>query len=624
MRITWRERLFLEPEWQNINNWPTVDAMLCVPKKDRKLFNRNLAIVSRFLQGESQKQLAVEHGLDPSRVSQLLQRVLGGEENEPPLLSQGLFPKRCPSKIIRRAPLSKVDDPRGARGAFSHLLSAVPGLKEYLDKKIAGFVQRKPEGQNLNPQTFHQAFISHLKKHNWPSNTYPYTETSLAYQSTYRYFSEQVKIQLLLKESSRTILPITTSLRIGEETQIDEHLAHMHVQVGVVLNGVMEALRLSRISLLVLRDVASHCVLSYSLALTASPSQEDIQQLINKLEQPWEPFKLKTPGLCYLPGAGFPSGLNESSRRITLGIVRFDNALVHKAKSVRSSLLNHFGATINYGLVRTPKARNLIEQAFKRLNDNLHRVPSTSGSHTQDPKSEPRKHKKKSPVITFQALEEMIEILLANENASQQPQLGGYSPLDVWSYQIDNLFIPLRPKIPDQVFQPFLDRKVVTVRKPKNEHRNPFINFEKVRYNGSGLHRAELINKQILILFDRRDIRTLKASTLDGKSLGIVVAPKTWQRFKHSLKTRKMINKMIYEQRIGREDPLGGYFDYLLTHRKIPTEALKLVKLYQEYGMGQLFPSSSLETSQANTFTPSKRNQTGIPDWDPGMIGKRK
>lgn len=621
MRITWRERLQREPHWSDIKNWPTVDVLLGVPQKDRKAFNRNLSLIARVLTGTPQKQLATEFGISPGRVSQLLQRALGGDDQDPPLLTQGLIPNQRLKPVTRRAPLSTYARKRGARGAFSHLLTVCPDLKVYLDRLIKGCVKRLRRGQNLNPQTFHQAFIRFLRTHGWPMDTYPFTEVSLGYQSTRRYLNAQVQLLLLPKPTRRIIFPTQSSMRIGSEVEIDEHTAHLHGRVSIVFNDELEPLRLSRVSLLLARDVATQCRLAYTVALTGYPGKEDVLELLEKINTPWSPLNIKTPGLVYLPGAGFPSGLSEASRRVTLGIVRFDNALAHKAHSVRSLILRYYGATVNLGLVRTPKARNLIEQAFKQLNQNIHRFPSTSGSHPQDPCAEPAKHKKKVPVIPLQALEESIEVLLANENASPQPQLGGQSALSAWRYQLENLLIPLRPIIPDHVFQPFMVRTMVTVRKPKKERRNPYITFERVRYTGDGINRAELINQRVLIEYDLRDIRSLRVLTPQGVRLGAVFASRSWQRFKHGIKTRKLINKLIREERIRGDDPLGRYFDYLLVHRDIPTEALKLVKLYREY---ELQVTWAEPPDQVNQTRAVASPNTGIPEWHSSMVRRRK
>lgn len=625
MRISWRERLEREPQWHDFSQWPVVNVERVVPVKNRRAFNRNRCVVARVLAGEPQNALAAEFGLSRGRISQLLQRALGGEEDEPPLLTRGLVPNLRLQPVSRRAPLSTFNERRGSRGAFRHLLNTVPGLKDYLDRLVIGFVRRLRRGRNVTPQTFHQAFIRYLRNHGWSRDTYPFTEASRAYQSTRRYLNRQVQACLLPSaNSAHDIIPSTDTLRIGQAIEIDEQTADVFGKVGIVFNDVLEPLRLTRISLLLARDRGTGAFLGYTLALTQHPSQDDVLRLLESLVQPWQPRTLSTPGLSYMPGGGFPNGLDKAACRITLGVVYLDNALAHLATSVRSALLHGFGATVNLGRVKLPKTRNLVEQAFDLVNRHTHRFPSTSGSHPHDPNAEPARHKKQAPILPLQALEDALEVVLADQNGTELPQLGFRSPLSAWEYQLHNLFIPLRPVLPGDAFKPFHVRRRVTVRKPPRENRSPYIHFEKVRYSGAGLLRADLINQPIVIEFDRRDIRMLKAFTLEGEPLGTLLAPKTWQRFRHGLRTRKLINKLVRTRRLERDDPLGGYFDYLLEHRDIPSMALRLVKLYREYEIGALLPDPSSSISLASqTPSPAFTTDPDIPEWHAGMASRR-
>lgn len=625
MRISWRERLEREPHWCDFSRWPTVDVKLAVPAKRRSAFNRNRLVVARVLAGDSQKMLAAEFGLSPGRISQLMQRALGGQDDEPPLLTRGLLPNLRVQRMKRRAPLSTFSHRRGSRGAFRHLLATVPGLKDYLDRLITGFVRRHRRGQNVNPQTFQWAFIRYLRNHGWPQDTYPFTEDSQASQSTRRYLKQQVQACLLSSVSStQEAVPEMSPLRIGQVIEIDEQTTDVFGKVGIIFNDVLEPLRLSRISLLLARDRATGAHLRYTLALTEHPGQDDVLRLLESLVQPWQPRTFSTPGLSYMPGGGFPNGLDEAACRITLGVVYLDNALAHLADSVSTVILNDFGATVNWGLVKQPKTRNVVEQAFNQLNRDIHRFPSTSGSHPQDPVAEPARHKKKAPILPLQALEEVIEVLLTNENGIERAPLGARSPLSAWQYQLRNKFIPVRPLLPGDAFKPFHVRRIVTVRKPDKEVRSPYIHFEKARYHNAGVLPAELINQQIIVEFDRRDIRTLQAYTLQGEALGTLLAPKTWLRFPHSLRTRKLINRLVRLKRIQRDDPLGAYFDYLLDHRDIPSMALRLMRLYREYGIYTPLPDPAASLNPpVHAETPEFVADPDIPEWHAGLVHRR-
>ena len=147
-------------------------------------------------------------------------------------------------------------------------------------------------------------------------------------------------------------------------------------------------------------------------------------------------MNLKTPGLIYIPGSGFPSGLSEEFCNIGLNMVRLDNAFCHIAHTVRDYVCNELGATISLGLPAKPKMRNLIEFAFRILNYDMHRFPSTTGSHPKDPIKETSKNSKKPPIITLNALEEVLSVIISGHNAKPQNKLGGSSPLGLMKFHM--------------------------------------------------------------------------------------------------------------------------------------------------------------------------------------------
>ncbi len=133
----------------------------------------------------------------------------------------------------------------------------------------------------------------------------------------------------------------------------------------------------------------------------------------------------------------------------------------------------------------------------------------------------------------------------------------------------------------------------------------------------------------MLIRFDRRDIRSLQVQTLDGRALGAVYAPRTWQRYAHSLATRKRINRIIREGYISRRDPLGNYFNYTAAHRELPSQALSLVQLSREFGMDT--DSPTVEEPMEFADEPWTTDEMSVvealkalPDWDAGMVRKRR
>jgi hypothetical protein len=86
--------------------------------------------------------------------------------------------------------------------------------------------------------------------------------------------------------------------------------------------------------------------------------------------------------------------------------------------------------------------------------------------------------------------------------------------------------------------------------------------------------------------FDRRDIRWLKARTLDGRDLETIAAPKSWLRFRHGIATRQMINQLVEKHHYHANDPLANHFRYLLENKGKEKGALQIVRIYDEYMNG--------------------------------------
>lgn len=624
MDLTWRERLLQEPEWWEFKRWPFLDTQ-SLSIESRRAYHRNARIVAAVLDGAPLKDAAQAAQVSPGRVTQLMSRCLAGDEDSPPALTQGLVPCHRVTKSTRKAALGTLSDPVGDRCAFEFLLAQVPGLHEHLTKQVRRAVHRNRRSQNLTARRFHADFISYLIAQDWPQDTYPFTSVSRGYESVRRFLARTQSELRMPRQSMRVIGPKTAPIGAFQEIHIDEAHIDCHGAAAVVLHNRMKPVRLGRISLLLARDVATGAYLAATFALTPHPNSADVLALLEQLVRPWTPLTLTAPGLSYTSTTGFPSALDESFCRPAFGIVRLDNALAHLSHQVRRMVCDHLSATCNFGLPKNPKARALIEQAFRRLNIDIHRFPSTTGSHPTDPLREPTKLQKEPPFVSLQALEEAISVLLVEYNHSPLANMGGITPIEQMHYQMANHLLSLRATSLGPGLGPYERAMTVTVRKGFSADA-PRINFEGCQYDGVALNTASLVNQKVSIVFDIRDIRELRVFTLDGKSLGTVAAPRTWLRFAHSLTMRKRIRRLVREHVLSTKDPLGGFYDYMMAHRHLPRDALTLVD------MSQKCPDDATITSDGSSSNGLVgENNPGLddalkqlPDWSPEMAKRRR
>lgn len=613
MRVSWRERLDRQPHLWAMDRWPQL-SLDTIPRDRRQAFLRNRQIVAQVLAGQPLGEVAQHYRCSAGRISQLLDRCLGGEADQAPALTRALVPYSVVRDKQRQSPLPALSAPQGPGCAFLELLDAVPGLRDGLDAMILAKLKDKATAQRVTPQSFHGTFKRLLAEAHWPPDQYPYTTASLAYESVRRYLHQrttQLQRERLARRQRRPRdLGIAASTRRALRViQIDEQTVDTQEKIYLWLNDELIPLRLPRLSVLLAADVDTHCVLGYHLALSGTPNQQDMLTLLDNCLQPWRPLTLTTPGLAYTPGAAFPSGLEEAPP-ISFGRVQLDNAKIHRALSVIDLLGHQFGATLSWGLPGMPKVRQLVESVFDYINKHCtHRVAATTGSYPTDPKKESRKNRKRMPAITVQMLNEALSVILTEYNITPQAALGNTSPLALFQHHGTSHFVRHVPQRLRDHIHPMLSTQEVALHWYSDERRQPHVNFHYARYQGPGLLKVAGQEKQIRVQFDRRDIRTLRAMTLAGEDLGELQVSQSWQRFPHSLATRQRIHKVNKQHRLNVRDPLSSYFQHLLKHKDTPTSMLGLVRVYSEFTRditGPLALGEETAESQANTKNSSR------------------
>lgn len=616
MWMTWREQLKHNPQLRDPSNWPVIDP-LSIPRKHRGTFMRNREIVAQVLACQPLNAIAKEHGIGPANLTRLMDRCLGSEGESLPALTRALIPGKRLKPNQRQAALGSVTQKAGAANAFNHLLSSVPGLKSYLDQLLKLYTTRSRQGQNLRVKNFHSAFIRYLTEQHWPRDTYPFTVNSLAYESVRHYFHVRLLELTAPSPSQRVILPSHPIIGIFEEIQFDEHTVDCRGCIVIELNDQWEPLALGRITLVAARDCATGAVLAAQIVLSGDASQQDLLALLQLITSPSSPRTLTAPGLAFPPGDYMPTQLGEEFCRPALGILRFDNAMIHRAHAVRDFICDTLGATLQLGLPRAPLARALIESAFRDLNLSIHRVASTTGSHPMDEVREPLHHQKQVPIISLKALEDIIQVHIADMNQRPMANLGSHSPMRVMAFQMAQHLVPLRPPLLSNE-NPLRGREMVVVHYSQNGNRLPWVNFAYKQYRG--LIPTKYYNKQILIEFHRLDIRQLDAYSPDGEWIGQLRAPRVFQRFPHSLLTARYIHKLTKVVRLQKADPLGGYFDYLIDHRHLPAEALELIRISREFGSYAQPAETSAELSASTNSGESRSRDTDDREDEPPPI----
>jgi len=329
----------------------------------------------------------------------------------------------------------------------------------------------------------------------------------------------------------------------------------------------------------------------------------------------WSPIKIKTKGIRYLEGAAFPSGVNPIFSNCMYGTIKLDNALAHHANRIQSYVCEDLGGTLNYGLPANPKSRNFVEYVFRRLNELSHRQSATTGSNPASKIRETSINSKSPPPVKLHEFEEMLEVVLAGHNNTPQVRLKGSTPLEVLQHQIEKLPIPICYSNLHREKNPFIDQDIVDVINLKNEQRAPYVNFAGHRYRSSAFSNINLLDKQVLIKFDKRDIRTLKVFDENGCELGEAYIPNTHMRVPLSLRTNRKIQA---NNRKNKKNPMMSVDDYFseLIHSKNPKDIREAIRVYRE-----IKDDGSLDESKTNSTSISKikelqsHSKVVIPDY---------
>ena len=587
MKIPWREQLILNPDLKDMRTWPTVLEPL--RPAARIGFDRNRRAVKQVLQGATLRDAAKETGLSIGRISQLLDRCLSSESDSSPALLGGLIPGKHLVTKRRSAPLPTEDKPSGGTGAFTRLLEEVPGLKAGLDKTIEHAFRETLAGQRLTPAGLHGEFKRVLEEACWPKDVYPYTTEKCAYESVRKYLHrrrlELANQKLITRQRASVIVGSEFGRRALDEVQIDEHKIDFQGGLILDLNNKFIPLRTARATLVVMIDKATDCILSYVLNPVHTASQDDLLELFERLLTPWKPWTLRHEGLSYQVEACLPNSQDNPSFLVAKQYA-FDNAMSHYALTVKDLLLKKLCATTNYSHPASPLTRHLVEFTFQRLNKKLvHRLPSTTGSYPNDPAHEARKNRNKPPVITYQAFEEALEVAITAHNVTPLARLGGSTPLELLRFHQES-FLSCRPLDPldgIQHWEPLTTMHSVPVHRATDRSRYAYVNFCYTRYSGPCLSELPNNDKSILIAVNRRDIRKVRAITNDGVLLGELNAPLEWRGYRHSIRTRITIMKLVKKHALHGRDIMAGYLRQLIDNKHHPYCAQQIIRVCSEY-----------------------------------------
>ena len=252
----------------------------------------------------------------------------------------------------------------------------------------------------------------------------------------------------------------------------------------------------------------------------------------------------------------------------------FDNAKAHLAEMVRERFHNLIGCTTCLGAVDRPMRRPHIERFHQTLtSSSIQRMVNTTGSHPNDPR---RKEPEKMALqyeMTYEHLEELLDVVVANYNGTPHGALYYNSPLEALGQRLNK---GMRPRLLHESkraeFQFTQIQQPRTIRGSHKSGKRPYIEYMGVEYRNDLLvHSAHLINTKVIVHVNVDDLRTIRVFLPDGSEFGELVAAGKWSLTPHNLQIRKAINLLKSKKLIHFtqwDDPIFVYHEYLLSQVK--------------------------------------------------------
>ncbi|EPR10215.1 DDE-type integrase/transposase/recombinase [Ruminiclostridium papyrosolvens] len=574
------------------DNW---DKVLTTKMTDdeRFIFENKKKAVDMYIDGYGIKIITEETGVNRTRIKRLVERCIKSDENGIMYGYNALLMWKNTQKF---------------NGNFKKLLSQYPSLQKYIVGNYFGDYDYTLE-KNMNLKTLHKKFLSECTRLGLMEYEYPFNTTNRGYISLIKYI-KQLKNEnpnKTIKRENKNVIQKFYSTGYGKKynsdpiapyqvVQIDGHKIDMLYSVEVEdKEGNIVRMPATRVWLIAIIDVATRCILGYSLTPNENYNQTDVLKALKNAIMPHEKVEFTLNGLGYPENGGFPSDAIPEAKWAIFDTVMLDNAKSHLAKDVVRKITCDLKCAINFGSVATPETRGIIERFFGTLErGGYHKLPSTTGSNIYDNKrNDPDKESVKYK-ITYDEIAEITEYLIAEYNNSCHTALENRTPLQVMKSKIQDAYM-IPCKVNSEIIEVVKELTNIvierTVRGGYNRGKRPYINYMGIEYHSDGVSLCmDLINKKIIISVNPDDVSYVKAYNISGEEIGVLTAAGEWGRRPHSLKTREAALKRKNENK-ALNSPFTPFLD----------------KLEEEY------KEKAIESRRARTKADIIRKEKGTP-----------
>lgn len=604
----------------------------------RGLFVRRQAAIMMRLDGHLLKDIYSETGVSNSEVVRLLERFRSIDDEGICYGELALIPYQRISayKRIKPIPPKGSEQKGGMAGAMGLLLRTYPEIYEKFVVKVMSLDDPLAKGSRFQKRILCDEFYKICRSEGIAENEWPLNQQRASNRTVIRLIDD-----ILCSDFSRGatslggtnahihaatgvgIEPLLCNIDVLDALEIDSHFLD-----GIFVLNLKGDQRLttqdviSRFWLISARCKRSKAIFAARYVFSSEVTAQDIFGVIcDAFLGNWRPREsFSFEDLAYLPGAGMPAYVYPKLKHHCITAIYFDNAMQHYAKDVKRLCSETLGTAIDYGPLNLPSRRNAIEGLFKIISHRvLHSLSSTTGSNPFDGRSEEPEKAAVSYNINVDEAIEVLDCYIANFNATPN---GGTnkanSPLDAIAAYLDagDMFIPSMPSALVNMKGVGLLIRRVRVQGKMASGIRPRIKLDKALYTSRELaNMPQLIGEYVYVKIDAEDYRKVLVYLENGVELCELTVEAAWREYKHSVQTRKIINRALDKKVFlvaKGQSPIVAYRNHLIRNRSAEKNRA-LVRLDYELGCPLSQAFHSIHDARAYDNCPannSSSNQT--------------
>lgn len=550
------------PERLSLDQWP-MPSMAGLEDEQKRRFDALKKAVTKYVAGEPITPILDDLGVWREVFYRAYDKCVAPDNQGKPFGWVGLLPHLEVKPRYRRAPLKKRGK-SGLAGALSLFLRANTDIAQAVEAYMLGHARLKRTGEAcLRHKSVHQEFLRLCEgqdpgRERWPficsrKGAGAIRDFTRAFVITHydqlvaAHYGNKAATKAKAGNGHESRLVASMPLDIVE---MDEHAMGF---IGTVRFETAEGPRFidaGRMTLLLLADRHKGLILAFKVIYREAPNSEDALDVLHAAtvgEPGWA--HRKDPQAAARPLVELDARFGWCGFNCLL----LDNALIHLADEVATRVMALTGCAVNYGPVRTPARRQLVERIFNALERcGFKRLPTTTGSGPHDPIRQNPEAAARHCVVTETEIVELIAELVRKYNTNVGKHNLAASPLQrmeslIAGEERDRYLFAFLP--PLQEGEADLSKSVVTVpiRGKLESGRRPYFSYLEVDYTNAELANDwSLLGGTAVLHVLRSNIRFIEVF-VRRRPLGACKAGGRWRWSDHSTDLRREINRLLRE-----------------------------------------------------------------------------